>query len=284
MPDDEVNDRGGEQPANSRELGLRIVSGVVLAALALFCVWHGPKAFGALVLVAGLLMSWEWGRIVRGVDFDLAFSIHAAALVVAFALASLGYAALAAAILLAGAITLIPLQFGERSLLSAAGVLYTGLPALSLLWLRGDEPHGFWAVVLLLTLVAATDTAAYFTGRWAGGPKLWPRVSPNKTWSGLIGGITGSALVGALFAHYLGASVGALASAGLMLGLVAQGGDLAESALKRRYGVKDASNLIPGHGGALDRLDGVVAVALAAALFALLRNPAAPAAALLMGQ
>jgi phosphatidate cytidylyltransferase len=284
MQDNEAGTACENSHSPSREFGLRLISGVVLAAISLFSLWLGPKSFGALVLVAGLLMSWEWGRVVRGVEFDLAFVIHAASLVVAFALASLGYAALGAAVLLAGAITLIPLQFGERSLLSAAGVLYTGLPALSLLWFRGDEPLGFWAVVFLLTLVAVTDTAAYFVGRWIGGPKLWPWVSPNKTWSGLLGGIAGSAIAAAFFAQYLGASIPRLTIAGLLLGLIAQGGDLAESALKRRYGVKDASNLIPGHGGVLDRLDSIVAVALAATLFALVRNPSAPAAALLLGQ
>jgi phosphatidate cytidylyltransferase len=284
MQDNEAGTASECPHSTSRELGLRLASGSVLAAIALFSLWLGPKPFGALVLVAGLLMSWEWGRIVRGVEFDLAFVIHAVSLVVAFTLASLGYAALGAAILLAGAITLIPLQFGERSLLSATGVLYTGLPALSLLWFRGDETLGFWAVAFLLTLVAVTDTAAYAVGRWIGGPRLWPRVSPNKTWSGLLGGVAGSAIAGVLFAQYLGASIPGLATAGILLGLIAQGGDLAESALKRRYGVKDASNLIPGHGGVLDRLDSVVAVALAAALFALVRNPSAPAAALLLGQ
>lgn len=283
MQDDPAEAPLEAEPTPRSDLPMRIVSGVVLSIIALGALWAGPKPFGALVLLAGIVMSWEWGRIVRGSEFDLAFIIHAGALIVAFGLAAFGFAALGLAVLLAGAITMIPLQFGETGLLSAAGVLYTGLPALSLLWLRGDEPHGFLAAVFILVLVAVTDTAAYAAGRLIGGPRLWPRVSPNKTWSGLIGGVSASAVAGALFAYYAGGPITTLAMSGFLLGLIAQGGDLAESALKRRFGVKDASNLIPGHGGVLDRLDGVVAVAVAAALFALLADPSAPAKALLFG-
>ena len=271
------------EPRSAGELVARIASGIVLGAVALGVAWLGAKPFAALVLVVALLMSWEWGRVVRGVEFDLTFVIHAAAVTIAVLLGALGFAALGLAALFVGAIIAIPLQFGERGLLSSAGVLYTGLPALALLWLRGDVPHGFLAVVFILALVAATDTAAYFVGRLAGGPKLWPSVSPNKTWSGLLGGIAASASAGALFAHYAGASVPALAVSGLILGLVAQAGDLAESALKRHFGVKDASNLIPGHGGFMDRMDGVVTVAVTSALFALFSNASAPAQALLFG-
>jgi phosphatidate cytidylyltransferase len=139
------------------------------------------------------------------------------------------------------------------------------------------------AVLFILAVVWSTDIAAYFTGRLVGGPKLWLKVSPNKTWSGLFGGVTASAAAGALFAAWAGANIPALAASGLMLGAVAQAGDLAESALKRRFGVKDASNLIPGHGGFMDRMDGVVTVAVVAALFALLANPSAPAHALIFG-
>lgn len=283
MQDDESASEEVASTAKPSDLGLRLVSGVVMVAVALAALWSGPYAFGALVLLAGILMCWEWGRIVRGREFDFAFFIHAGTLVLSFVLGALGYAALATAILLAGAITLIQIQFGERSILSAVGVLYTGLPALSLLWIRGDEPHGFMAVLFLLLLVVVTDTAAFATGRLAGGPKLWPAISPNKTWSGLIGGVSASALAAGLVAFYLGGSVRTMASMGFVLGLFAQAGDLAESALKRRFGVKDASNLIPGHGGVLDRLDGVVAVAIAAALFAVVRDPSAPARAVLFG-
>ena len=125
---------------------------------------------------------------------------------------------------------------------------------------------------------------AFVAGRSIGGPKLWPAISPNKTWAGFIGGVGSSAALSALFAQLIpGATSLKLGAIGLALGIVAQAGDLAESALKRRFNVKDAGRLIPGHGGLMDRLDGFVAVAIAAALLALLWNAKAPATALLLG-
>jgi phosphatidate cytidylyltransferase len=129
----------------------------------------------------------------------------------------------------------------------------------------------------------AADTFAYVGGRLIGGPKLWPSISPNKTWSGLLCGLAASAFAGAVFAAFVSeAAPAALAFSGFVLGLVAQAGDLAESALKRRFGVKDASSLIPGHGGFLDRVDGVVFAATAAAAVALLVNNQAPARVILL--
>ena len=155
-------------------------------------------------------------------------------------------------------------------------------PAIALLWLRGDEPWGFWAVLFVIAVVVATDVAAFICGRTFGGPKLAPAISPNKTWSGLAGGISAAALAAALFTWVTGSSAIELAVLGAVLGAVAQAGDLTESALKRAFGVKDASNLIPGHGGFMDRADGIVAAAIAAALFALYVNPHAPAQALML--
>lgn len=273
---------GAPQPSRG-DLLQRTVSGLVLGALALALTWYDARAFALLVLIVSVAMSWEWGRIVRGQGYDLTFVVHAAAVAIAVGLAAFGYAALAVAVLVIATIIVVPLQFGEHALLSASGVLYTGLPAVAMLWLRFDEPYGFLAIILILAIVWATDVVAYFTGRSIGGPKLWPRISPNKTWSGLIGGVTAAAIAGGAFAYVLGANVSALAISGLILGLVAQAGDLAESALKRHFGVKDASNLIPGHGGFMDRMDGVVTVAVLAALFALLANPSSPASALFFG-
>lgn len=266
------------------ELTLRVISALLLGTVALAMAWWGQLPFAILVAVVALLMSWEWGRVVRGVDFDLTFVVHAVAAAIAVALTAFGYAALGVAALTIGTIIAVPLQFNERGLLSAAGVLYTGLPAVALLWLRGDAaPWGFLAVLFIFIIVWATDTFAYVGGRLLGGPKLWPAVSPNKTWSGLICGVAAAAGAAALFAGYVGAQVQTLAASGLILGLVAQAGDLAESALKRHFGVKDASNLIPGHGGFMDRMDGVVTVAVTATLFALMANAASPAHALLFG-
>ena len=138
--------------------------------------------------------------------------------------------------------------------------------------------------MFIIATVLGTDTFAYFTGRLVGGAKLWPSVSPNKTGSGFLGGIGAAAVGGGIFANALGgANIGRLAMVALALGIVAQGGDLAESALKRSFGVKDASGLIPGHGGFMDRMDGVVAAAVAAAVVGLVSNVYAPARALLLG-
>src|SRR5262249_12985596 len=145
------------------------------------------------------------------------------------------------------------LSLGRNSGFSALGVFYAGLPALALIWLRADAALGLLAAVFVIIIVITSDTAAFLAGRLLGGPKLWPRLSPNKTWAGLIGALVASAIVGAVFSFAVpGGSSTRLAAAGAFLALVAQGGDLAESALKRRFGVKDSGALIPGHGGLMD--------------------------------
>jgi len=160
-----------------------------------------------------------------------------------------------------------------------------GLPAISLLWLRSNEPYGFAAVVLVFAIVWCSDIGAYAAGRLIGGPRLWPKISPNKTWAGLIGGLAAGTAAAAIVAPLFVAEASPLrlALTGLGLSMVAQAGDLAESALKRLFGLKDASDLIPGHGGFMDRMDSIVAVAVAAALFAFVVDAHAPARALLFG-
>jgi phosphatidate cytidylyltransferase len=166
--------------------------------------------------------------------------------------------------------------------MSAVGVPYVALPAVAMIWLRADEPLGFWAILFIFAVVWGSDIGAFAAGRTLGGPKLWPRVSPNKTWSGLIGALGAGLLAGIVFAQITpSAHSVTLALTGLALALVAQMGDLAESALKRRFGIKDASALIPGHGGVMDRADSTVAVSVTVAILALLTLPHAPARALL---
>jgi phosphatidate cytidylyltransferase len=151
----------------------------------------------------------------------------------------------------------------------AAGVVYIGVPVLAILWLRGqDRETAFW----LLLVVWATDSVAYAAGRLIGGWKLMPRVSPKKTWAGLIGGTIGAAIVGGVVAAALSLAIDPwiLAGASAVLALVSQAGDLFESAVKRHFDAKDSGTLIPGHGGVLDRIDGLMAAAPAAALFCLL--------------
>jgi phosphatidate cytidylyltransferase len=269
----------------SDELRTRLVSGVVIAVLAFIMVWWSPKVFAVLTFFIAAAMSWEWGRIVRGPGSDIGTVVHILAVLVAAVLSATGLAGLGVAAAFIGAIAVATLVFGSgRSQLSGAGVLYTALPVVALGWLRGDEPLGFDAVLVVLLMVAVTDVAAFFSGRSIGGPKLWPAVSPKKTWSGLIGGVLAATIVGALFAKLSGTgSAQWLASLGCIMGLVAQGGDLAESALKRHFDLKDASGLIPGHGGFMDRMDGIVTASIAAALIAFAIDAFAPARALLYG-
>jgi phosphatidate cytidylyltransferase len=152
----------------------------------------------------------------------------------------------------------------------AGGIGGVLLAALALLWLRMDPVAGWLDTLFLVLVVWTADIAAYLVGRMVGGPKLWPAVSPGKTWSGSIGGLIGASVVGALVAVVAGAPApGRAAAAALVVALVSQAGDLLESAAKRRRGVKDSGRLIPGHGGLLDRLDSLLAAAPVAALLAL---------------
>ncbi len=267
-----------------RDFPARLVSAVALAALALGLLYAGSVPFAVLVCLVGGLASWEWSRMVRATGLDVAFLVQAVAVVMAATLSGVGLAALGLVVVVVGAILVGLLTFGRRPLLSAAGVLYIGLPAVAVLWLREDVPHGLIAVLFLLMVVAVTDTLAYLGGRLIGGPRLWPRISPGKTWAGLLTGVAASIAAGAGFSHATDADPVALGLTGALFGFTAQLGDLAESGLKRHFGVKDTSALIPGHGGVLDRIDGLVAVAVVAALVALLINPYAPATGLIYGR
>ncbi len=265
-----------------RDLGLRVASGAALAAIALAALWSGSLAFALLVAAVGVVVAWEWGRIVRGAGVDAIMVIQGAAVIAAVLLAWRGLPGLGLITVLVAAIISALLAFGERGHMAAIGALYAGLPALVLVWLRGADTWGMVAALFLMLAVWATDTGAYFAGRLIGGPKLMPRVSPNKTWSGLLGGLAAAGLVGVIFALVnRDLHVGWMTVAGATLGIVSQAGDLLESALKREYGVKDASGLIPGHGGFMDRIDGLAAAALAVAIFAMVVNIHAPASALL---
>ena len=276
----------GEPPKatpNLRDVGVRVVAGVAMAGVALAVLWAGSLPFAVLVGAVAVVVSWEWGRIVRLAGADAIFVIQAGAVIAAVLLASRGVAGLGLIAVLVAAILSALLAFGERGHMAALGALYAGLPAVALVWLRGADMLGLLAVLFLLLAVWATDTGAYFAGRQFGGPKLMPRVSPNKTWSGLIGGVAAAGVVGLAFALLAKAGLhpGRMTVTAMVLGLVSQAGDLFESALKREYGVKDASTLIPGHGGFMDRIDGLAAAAVIAAIFAMAIDIQAPARALL---
>lgn len=281
-PRPSILDRLSDLPSELRQ---RVISGLAIAIVTLTMLYWDPRAFAVLTFIVAAAMSWEWGRIVRSPTPDSGTFVHIIAMLAAAVLTGMGMAGLAISAIIIGAIAVAALVFGTgRSQLSGAGVFYTGLPIVALGWLRSDEPLGFLATLYVLLTVVVTDIAAYAAGRSIGGPLLWPEVSPKKTWSGLIGGVLAASIAGALFAM-ISRTGGSqwLAGLGLLVGLVAQGGDLAESALKRHFGLKDASDLIPGHGGFMDRMDGVVTASIAAALIAFAIDAFAPARALLYG-
>lgn len=276
-------DKDRERPAPKKpELGIRIVSGALLAAVALAAVIVSQWSFLLLAIFAGAILAWEWGKLVREEGFDTVALIHATGIAIIAVLVVLKRFDLAftALVIACGAIWLA--SQAKHVWWSLVGFLATALPIAAMLWLRGDPAYGIPAVLYVLVVAAITDTSAYALGRLIGGPKLAPHISPNKTWSGFVAGAIGPALAGFAFALVLGGtSASALALIALGLALACQIGDLAESAVKRHFGVKDMSGLIPGHGGLFDRIDGLLLAAFVAGLIAL-REAAYPGQGLLI--
>lgn len=245
----------------------RIASAAVLAPLALAVAYAGTPVFEiALAIVAGVL-AWEWTTMCGSRRPALARALFVLATVAAVFAVRAGIPGYAAAAIAAGAAGAFVVEGGDRRAWMAAGAVYIALPLAAFEWLRVSSASGREIVVWLLILVWTADTVAYLFGRTFGGPKLAPSVSPKKTWAGLAGALVGATLAGTLVAHGLG-SRDALGMAGMaaIFGLAGQGGDLMESAVKRRFGVKDASRLIPGHGGLFDRVDALMAVIVVASL------------------
>jgi phosphatidate cytidylyltransferase len=270
------------------ELVLRINSALVLAGLTLALTYAGPYTFAVLILSATALMSWEWSRVVRGIGVDVIFALQTVAITAA------GYCTLknypmTLSIAIIAAATWLAFRLHKIARLrsdpwwSAAGVYYAGFPAIALIAIRQDPEYGFHAILYLFLVVWSADTGAFFIGRLIGGPKLAPRISPNKTWSGFIGGALFASVAGMLFAWWFGhTSIPTVAGLSIALAVISQGGDLGESFLKRFFGVKDSSGLIPGHGGVLDRLDGLVFAAIGAGIIAAAADPLKPGRALLV--
>jgi phosphatidate cytidylyltransferase len=275
---------GGVAARLGNDFRVRLASGVVMATAAALLTVAGSVPFAVLVAAAALLVSWEWGRLVHGPENGAVLAVLLGTTGVAAFLAAIGYVALGLLALPIGAILATVLSLGRNSLFSALGIFYAGFPAVALIWLRSDPWHGLLATVFVIAIVATSDTAAFFSGRLLKGPLLWERVSPNKTWAGMIGALAACAVVGALFWFAVPeGSALRLGVTGAVLSFVAQVGDLAESALKRRFGAKDAGSLIPGHGGVMDRVDGVIAAASAVGLVAVVVDVYSPASALLYG-
>ncbi|GMB83039.1 phosphatidate cytidylyltransferase [Shinella zoogloeoides] len=254
------------------ELRLRILSGIVLAIVVLAATWFGGLAFRVVAAAIGLLVYYEWSTMTRLAEKDFranAFgwlSVALVAALVVFAFDDLALPVLLGAVVLA----IVYALASQASNWLAGGVAYSGLTVISLAAIRGDSAHGFAAMLFIFAVVWATDILAYFVGRAIGGPKLAPSISPGKTWSGAIGGAISAVIAGTLL-HMAFFSLDGLwvPVVALVLSVFSQIGDLFESFIKRRFGVKDSSRLIPGHGGVMDRVDGLVFACFAAFLIAL---------------
>ena len=247
------------RPVRFADLGLRVASGIALAVIAFLDIWAGGAWAAAFIALILALMLWEYHRMVTGdgrlvaPGFVAAAALGVAAVVVTATWGTpSGIAALAA-----GAVA-VAIAGRPWSSWLVGGYLYMGLAMGALIVLRAREPEGVWLIFWLVLVVVAADVGAYFVGRSLGGRKLWPRVSPGKTWSGAIGGLAFAGVTGMLFGLAVGWSPVRIGLLSLGIAVFSQLGDLLESAVKRRFGVKDASGLIPGHGGVMDRLDGVM--------------------------
>jgi len=252
--------------SRASDLGTRLVVAVVLVGVAAAALWAGGFGFWLVLSVVGMVMASEWGGLAQVPDGQRRLGMYAVGVPLAAMCpwaAGPGFFALG---LVAGAAFFLAAV--TRNVQLAGGALYVGLPVLALLLLRAHD-HGLLLTFWAMALVWACDTGAYFAGRFIGGPKLAPAISPSKTWSGLAGG-TGTALLFALALRALFGLPVELVIATPLLAIVSQLGDLYESSLKRRAGLKDSGTILPGHGGFMDRLDGLVPVAPVAALIVLL--------------
>jgi phosphatidate cytidylyltransferase len=257
----------------------RLLSAIVMIAVAVVLTWVGGFGFGLLASAIGLGILFEWHFMSRERMTELTGGLSWAVLIAALLVLLFTQHVLTMFfILFAGAAVIAFLGGRQFGYWPAAGLLYAGFPAISLTLLRGDTGDGFGAILFLFAVVWATDIFAYFNGRALGGPKLAPRFSPNKTWSGAIGGTAAGVAAGVACASFITPGGGiALPFIALLISITAQLGDLGESWMKRKFGAKDSGTLIPGHGGVMDRVDGLVAAAaLLYVIGAILVTPETP--------
>lgn len=262
-------------------LQLRALTAVVLGAFTLWLTYIGGVGFTLLMVAMGAAIFYEWTQLaakrLNKIGVIIGWFVMAG---IAAMLILDEQALIIIAVLLAASLILAIFTFKNSSGWLAGGLLYAGFPMIALSLLRGDEPFGFTAIIFLFAVVWSTDIAAYFTGRSLGGPKLAPKFSPNKTWSGAVGGVA-AAVAGGIFVASLTAEPGGFTVPllALSLSIVSQLGDLGESWVKRQFGAKDSGSLLPGHGGVMDRADGlIVAGSLLYILGAILAEPDVPSA------
>ena len=260
--------------ARGSHLGTRVASALVLAPLVVVAVVAGRPWFDLLVGLSATLLAWEWARLCQDGQFGASGKVLAAACVACVGALALvesphGWVAVITGLLLAG--VGVRLVGSPRPVWMTVGFLYIALPCFALLWLRQRPGTGLDLVLLVMIVTWAGDTGGFFVGRAVGGPRLAPRISPAKTWSGFAGGLAAAAIAGTAYAILRRTTDPAeVAAVSLTVAALAAGGDLLESAAKRRFHVKDAGTLIPGHGGLLDRADGLLLAAMGVALLVLL--------------
>ncbi len=254
----------------------RLISATILLPMAIGAILAGFPFFELLVAGFSAVMAWEWSHICnhKAEKADALAPSHAwgtiyaafcASLVLYFSIEPMEpIGAMALIIGVASIVTMIAMRTLKwAALWIGAGTIYVTLPCYAMIWLRRDPALGPGIVLWIVALTAAADSAAYFAGRGIGGPRLAPRISPNKTWAGFAGAVLGAAIAGFLASFWLTPRfLWSFTLSSAMLGAIGQGGDLVESAFKRHFGVKDSGTLIPGHGGVLDRVDGLLAVAI----------------------
>ena len=264
----------------ARNLLIRVAVALVLAPLAIAIAYAGGWLWTALATLAAIGLYIEWLSIVGALTPRLV-ALGTIALAIAGLLLATGRIDASLLVLIAG-LAAIPVLSPQRRVWTATGFAYAAAAEVASVVVRLDPARGFLSLILIFLVVWITDIGGYFAGRGIGGPKLWPRVSPNKTWAGAIGGFAASLLVAAGFFAVVAQKadpspmlkMSHVLLLGAVLSIASQFGDLFESAVKRRFGVKDSSHLIPGHGGLLDRLDGFVAAIVLAAIFGFLRGGA----------
>ncbi len=254
-----------------REIFLRVASAVVLAPLGLWAAYAGGLGLLIATAATGAVAACEWTRMASQTEAPWAkyalYIVMAAASATAVFLAPKGIELVALVALVGCVVSAVVAYLGKGSASSMAfGAIYTTLPFGCFVWIREATPNGQLFLMAILAIVWTTDIAAYFAGRGFGGPLLSPKDSPNKTWTGAIGALVCAGLAGAAVARGAGGDFMHWLAFSLALSVVGQSGDLLESRFKRLYGVKDTSGLVPGHGGVLDRLDGLIAATVAAAV------------------
>ncbi|WP_354083059.1 phosphatidate cytidylyltransferase [Bradyrhizobium sp. S3.3.6] len=259
----------GSAPASSN-LVMRVLAALVLAPLAIALAYAGGWLWALLVTLVSIGLFAEWLMVVGAGSAALTASGTIVLAIMGFCVA---FGALKTGVI-AGCVggAIVTLIARGKFVWAATGFAYASAALLASILVRQDLAHGFAALMFVLLVVWATDIGGYFAGRSIGGPKLWPRVSPKKTWAGAFGSFAASLAVAAGFAACGTGKAVPLLLVSAVLTVVSQLGDLFESAVKRRFGVKDSSHLIPGHGGLLDRLDGFVAAILVAWIIGFLRH------------